>query len=121
VNNAIATLESLNGQATLSDLPPIVDAASFVSEHLSEPPQLVRGVLHQGSMLALGGGSKSFKTWCLLDLALSVAHGADWLGFPTERGRMELCSLVGSPLFTADTRQNRKRSGQGARNESARL
>jgi len=44
--------------------------------------------LHKGSKLAFGGSSKAFKTWTLLDLAFSVAHGVDWLGFPTEQGKV---------------------------------
>jgi len=30
--------------------------------------------------MILGGTSKSNKSWCLLDLALSVASGQDWWG-----------------------------------------
>jgi hypothetical protein len=71
-----------------ADLPPIVDAADFIAAPLDMPPELVAGVLHRGSKLALGGSSKAFKTWTLLDLALSIAHGADWLGFPTAQGKV---------------------------------
>jgi hypothetical protein len=67
-------------------LPPIVDAANFMSTPQPEPPELVCGLLHQGSKLVLGGGSKSFKTWTLLDLALSVSHGLPWLGRKTVCG-----------------------------------
>jgi hypothetical protein len=38
--------------------------------------------------LAFGGSSKSYKTWCLLDLAISVATGTDWLGRRTAQGRV---------------------------------
>lgn len=69
-----------------SDLPAIVDATDFVSAPHPEPKEVVRGILHQGSKLVLGGGSKSFKTWMLLDLAISVAHGRPWMGFETEPG-----------------------------------
>jgi hypothetical protein len=75
-----------NGQPTNPPtLPPIQDAAKFTASKLKAPPELVGGVLHQGCKLALGGGSKTFKTWTLLDLALSVSHGQPWLGFPTKR------------------------------------
>ncbi len=30
--------------------------------------------------MILGGTSKSNKSWCLLDLALSVASGREWWG-----------------------------------------
>ena len=36
--------------------------------------------------MVIGGGSKSFKTWTLIDLAVSVATGKPWWGFPTIKG-----------------------------------
>jgi hypothetical protein len=69
-------------------LPDIVDAAAFMAERLPAPQELIAGILHRGSKLALGGSSKAFKTWTLLDLALSVALGAPWLGFETEQGKV---------------------------------
>ena len=36
----------------------------------------------------LGGGSKSFKTWTLSELAICVATGRPWLGFETTRGEV---------------------------------
>jgi len=88
--HAIAALQSLDAERPrrTEDLPPMVDAASFLATPLPQPPELIAGVLHQGSKLVLGGASKSFKTWTLLDLAISVAHGLDWLGFPTKSGRV---------------------------------
>ena len=35
-------------------------------------PDVVEGLLHRGSKMVLGGGSKSFKTWQLADLAMRV-------------------------------------------------
>jgi hypothetical protein len=69
-------------------LPPIVDATDFMATPQPPPRELVSGMLHQGSKLVLGGGSKSFKTWTLLDLALSVSHGLPWLGRDTICGRV---------------------------------
>jgi hypothetical protein len=37
------------------------------------PPEIIEGVLHQGCEMILGGTPKSNKSWCLLDLAISVA------------------------------------------------
>jgi predicted transcriptional regulator len=67
-------------------LPLIMDASEFEAEPLPLPPELVKGLLHQGDKLAIGGGSKSFKTFALLDLALSVAYGLPWLGMETQQG-----------------------------------
>ena len=69
-------------------LPELVDAAAFLAETLEEPPELVVGILHAGSKLVLGGSSKSYKTWVLLDLATSVATGTDWIGRATTQGKV---------------------------------
>ena len=65
------------------NLPPIVSCSDFLGERLALPPQLIHGILHQGSKLIVAGGSKSYKTWVLLDLGISVALGHPWIGFPT--------------------------------------
>ena len=69
-------------------LPDLIDAADFLARPIDPPAELVAGILHRGSKLVLGGSSKSFKTWSLLDLAISVSAGADWLGRPTAQGRV---------------------------------
>ena len=73
---------------TTGNLPELVDAASFVAEPIQAPAELVSGILHKGSKLAFGGSSKSFKTWSLLDLAVSVATGSNWLGHSTRQGKV---------------------------------
>lgn len=71
-----------------AQLPAIVDASDFIAQPLEKPAELVAGLLHKGSKLVLGGGSKSFKTWTLLDLAISVSHGLPWIGFDTAPGNV---------------------------------
>jgi len=53
-------------------LPPIEDAATLIAEPGEQPVELVKGVLHAGGKMVIGGGSKSFKTWLLSDLALAL-------------------------------------------------
>ncbi len=43
--------------------------------------------------MVLGGGSKSFKTWSLLDLGMSVAAGQPWWGFDTTAGSVLYVNL----------------------------
>ena len=66
--------------AVLPPLPEIVTLRQFAAEPPSPPPQIIEGILHQGCKMILGGTSKSNKSWCLLDLALSVASGEPWWG-----------------------------------------
>lgn len=75
-------------QGKASSLPEPIDALELLSSDLTRPPELVRGILHKGSKMVIGGGSKSFKTWTLVDLAVSVATGTKWWGFETTKGRV---------------------------------
>jgi hypothetical protein len=44
--------------------------------------------MHKGSKIMLAGGSKTFKTWTFIDLAVSVACGVPWWDFYTTAGRV---------------------------------
>jgi hypothetical protein len=66
---------------------------------LFEPPPVVEGLLHRGSKMVLGGGSKSYKTWCLCDLAISVAAGQPWLGLPCVPGVVVYLNFEIQPVF----------------------
>ena len=61
-------------------LPGIVTVRQLVEAAPMPPPQVIEGGLHQGCKMILSGTSKSNKTWCLLNLAVSVASGTEWLG-----------------------------------------
>lgn len=69
-------------------LPEIMEATSWLDNQVIKPPELITGLLHRGSKLVLGGSSKSFKTWALLDMAVSVAAGAPWWGNLTNATRV---------------------------------
>ena len=96
----IHTLIELRKKA--AKLPPIEDVADFIVKPLQKPKLLIDRILHQGSKMAVGGGSKSFKTWILLDLALSVACGVPWLGFNTTKAKVIYCNLEIQSEFMQD-------------------
>ena len=87
ISAARVALDSVTSE-TCNGLPNLIDAAEFVAAPIDLPAELVAGLLHKGSKLVFGGGSKSYKTWCLLDLALSVATGANWMGCETTPGKV---------------------------------
>lgn len=66
-------------------LPEILTLRQLVEVAPAPPPQIIEGILHQRCKMVLGGTSKSNKSWCLLDLALSVASGQPWWGRPCAR------------------------------------
>jgi len=88
VDDAENALKSAREFTGGSKLPAIVDASEMLANPPPAPAELVHGLLHKGSKLVLGGGSKTFKTWTLLDLAVSVAHGEPWLSMKTSKGRV---------------------------------
>jgi RecA-family ATPase len=74
-------LNKLGSEKTLSD------ASICLNGHMPEmPPQIIHGVLHQGSKMVLGGTSKGRKTMSLIDLGVSVATGTEFWGFKTRKG-----------------------------------
>ena len=65
--------------------PKMVSYREFSARPEPVPPQVIRGVLHQGGKMILSGTSKSNKSWSLLDLAISVASGQEWWGHRCEK------------------------------------
>lgn len=80
-------------------LPALVEWTQFSSEVLPAPTTLISNVLHLGSKMALGGGSKSFKTWTLVDMAISVASGTEWWGLQCTQGVVCYINLEIQPYF----------------------
>jgi RecA-family ATPase len=74
---------------------PAIDNVSQLIEnnHIFKPNELVCGLIHQGTKAVLAGGSKVGKTWILLDLALSVATGSQFLHWPTSKGKVLYINL----------------------------
>jgi hypothetical protein len=100
------TLEELRGQLAEIDVPPrgfppITDAAALVEQEKETPRDIVEGLLHKVGKLVFGGGSKSFKTWMLITLAVSVATASDFFGRRTTKGRALFINLEIQPAFFA--------------------
>jgi hypothetical protein len=64
-------------------LPPIEEFEEFIALDIPMPPELIKGLLHQGSKMLISGGSKSHKTWALMDMAVSVHTGTPLWGLQT--------------------------------------
>lgn len=84
----------------VSPLPMLVWGKDIQARVIVLPEELIGGVLHRGGKMVLGGGSKSFKTWCLADLAICIASGRRWWGRQTKQGRVIYLNLeVQSEFF----------------------
>ena len=62
--------------------------ALLADEKVILPPELIEGVLHQELKAVVGGSSKAAKTWTLLDIAMAVATGGQWLGHQCLEGKV---------------------------------
>jgi len=51
-------------------------------------PPLIEGVLRQGHKMTLAGGSKASKSFALISLAVAIAEGREWIGWPCSQGRV---------------------------------
>lgn len=99
-------------ESAVRSLPAIVDASDFTASRIEEPRQLISGVLHKGCKMAIGGGSKTFKSWSLIDLSLSVSHGEPWLSIKT--GREKVCYVnLELPIWACHSRIRSVAKGKG--------
>ena len=55
---------------------------------VEKPKPLIKGVLDSASRMIFGGGSKTYKSWCMCDMGLSLACEVPWLGFETYLARV---------------------------------
>lgn len=82
----------LEGQA--DDLPDTESLADTFGRLPELAPPLIAGVLRQGHKLLLAGPSKAGKSFALIELCISIAEGARWLGrFDCARGKVLYVNL----------------------------
>lgn len=60
-----------------------VDFTDFEVLPVIKPKPIIKSLFDLDSRMIFGGGSKTFKSWAMCDLALSLASETPWLGFET--------------------------------------
>ena len=69
----------------------------YLSDAQANPPpvpeELIGGVLRRGHKMLVAGSSKAGKSFLLMELAVDIATGGDWLGFPCRKGRVMYVNL----------------------------
>jgi hypothetical protein len=70
------------------DLPEIHSARDMFENPVPEPPAIIDGVLRKGAKMICTGDSKSGKTCLLMNLAICIAEGWEWLGHQCMQGRV---------------------------------
>lgn len=70
----------------------------LVSDHVGRftptlRPELISGILRQGHKMLLAGSSKAGKSFALMELAIAISTGTDWLGWHCEKGKVLYCNF----------------------------
>lgn len=73
-------------------LPKITKMNQF-RERPKMAPELVSGILRQGHKMMISGASKAGKSFFMIELALSVAAGTEFIGFPCRKGKVLYLNL----------------------------
>jgi RecA-family ATPase len=80
-------------EAQADDLPPEVTLAEVWDELPPLKEELIPGILRAGHKLLLAGPSKAGKSFLLINLAIAIAEGGDWIGYGCRQGRVAYINL----------------------------
>ncbi len=68
-----------------------------LKDQLLDPPalpeQLIEGILRCGHKMLISGSSKAGKSFLLMELAVALSEGMDWLGFKCKKSRVLYVNL----------------------------
>lgn len=73
-----------------------LDIVPAITDHAALPnlpEEQISGVLRQGGKLVLTGGSKSGKSFLMIELGVAIATGTPWCGLPCKPGRVLIANL----------------------------
>ena len=65
-----------------------ISISELVGKYPKMRPVLIHGFLRLGETMNIIAPPKTGKSWLVTDLALSVATGTEWFGYPCEQGRV---------------------------------
>lgn len=82
-DETIAKLEAEDGEDEADEPRPDPQRLGNLLKNIKKPRYIIQGILTEGSCGFIAGEPKCYKSWVGLDMALSIATGADFLGqFP---------------------------------------
>lgn len=104
-NGQMQTLIATNiGRASWSDWLDFMEGVNdelpeltFLDEALANPPklpdELISGVLRCGHKMLISGSSKAGKSFLLMELAIALSEGIEWLGFKCKQTKVLYVNL----------------------------
>lgn len=86
-------LRQAKEQSSQRILPELVVFTDWCRVEIPKPKPIIYALFDEAGSMVFGGGSKTFKSWAMMDLAVSVAHGVPWWGWDTEGGGVIYCNF----------------------------
>jgi len=80
IEDSTDTLPEIISFSDLTELPPLA-------------PEIIQGVLRKGHKMLIAGASKAGKSFLLIELALAIVNGTEWLGFKCTKGKVLYINL----------------------------
>lgn len=80
-------------QTQVDDLPPEDNLEAIWNELPPLRDELIPGVLRTGHKMLVAGPSKAGKSFLLINLAVSIAEGIDWIGMKCKQGKVVYVNL----------------------------
>ena len=74
--------------APADDEPKPIPVDKLVEEYPKLRPVIINGFLRMGETMNIIAPPKTGKSWLVNDLALSIAMGTEWFGYPCEQGKV---------------------------------
>lgn len=75
------------------NLPDPESLADLFEQDIILAPELIQGMLRQGHKMLIAGPSKAGKSFALIQLAIAIAEGREWFGFPCIQGKVLYVNL----------------------------
>lgn len=89
---SVLTLPKGKSERFRDDEPEDDELPTIHKIHLDDPPklkdELICGILREEAIMMLGGASKAGKTFMLMQLAIALGSGTEWLGFQCKRSKV---------------------------------
>jgi hypothetical protein len=68
--------------------PDMVSFKDLCEQPVLEPETIVEALVKRCEKTVFGGPSKAGKSWMMMNLAISIASGREWMGYHTEKGKV---------------------------------
>lgn len=93
-------IDYINGKE--DGFPEIVSLGEYKDNLPTPPAELIHGILRKGHKMLISGSSKAGKSFLLMELAIAIAEGKEWLGFKCEVGKLLYVNLEIDPNSCID-------------------